>query len=514
MQANRVSQFWIALAVFAAGVLYLAALPRPLNPADEAVHLYAAKRILVGDVMYRDIFEIITPGYMYVMAALFWIFGTDITTARLAMAVLHGATMVLIGCTALRVQVRPALAWAVAFSYLALCQSAWPIASQHWLSTLLYVAVLFVLAAEARTSRRLVLAGVLLGCLIGVQQQRGVILTVGVALWVVIDTWLSREPAGAAARGWGTIGARVPALVIGVAAVVGPLLVVMIATAGIAPVWRALVIHPIVNYGGRANAPWGYVGLLTLEYARATFVPVLVWLPAVLGLTLARWLAGIARGQVTPALRRLGLLVVLGAFSILSIAYFPDFIHIAFIAPVILIAAAENGEWLLHMLARPIAIGRAVGIVIAAAITLVCAQKLRSNLSLLRQAYPLVHQTAFGRVAMQTPRDVELYDQIDTLLDGTPARALYSYPVVAHWYLLANATNPTRYGFFLASYNGPEQTREVLDVLAAKRLPYIVSLPPTVIKDDPILAYIAREYEPVSAQAPPGYQVYRRKADS
>lgn len=512
MQANRLSQTWIALAVFAAGVLYLAALPRPLNPADEAVHLYAAKRILGGDVMYRDVFEIITPGYMYAMAALFWIFGTDITTARVAMAILHGATMVLIGFTALRVQVRPALAWAVAVSYLALCQSAWPIASQHWVSTLLYIAILFVLAADARTSRRLVLAGALLGCLIGVQQQRGVILTVGVALWVVIDAWLARDPADVAARGWGAIGARVSALLIGVAAVVGPLLLIMIATAGIAPVWRALVIHPIVNYGGRTNAPWGYVGLLTLEYARTTFVPVLVWLPAVLGLTLVRWLAGLVRGQATPALHRLGLLVVIGASSILSIAYFPDFIHIAFIAPVILIAAAENGEWLLRLLPHPIAIGRAAGVVIAAALTLVCGQKLRSNLGFLRQTYPLVHETAFGRVAMQTAREVELYDQIDTLLDGTPARELYSYPVVAHWYLLANATNPTRYGFFLASYNGPEQTQEVLDVLAAKRLPYIVSLPPAVIKDDPIMAYIAREYAPLSDKAPPGYQVFRRKA--
>jgi hypothetical protein len=466
--------------------------------------------------MYRDLFEIITPGWMYLMAALFWLFGTDIDTARIGMAVLHCGTIVLIGLTCRRMGVRVCVAWVTALAYLALCQSAWPIASQHWLSTLLCVAVLFVLSTEDRTRGRWVLAGILLGCLIGVQQQRGVIMAIGMAAWCVLAGWLTVRPlGGAGVQRWRSdAAAGLLSLLLGVAVIVVPLLLFVVAAAGVAPVWRALVVHPIVNYGGQTHCPWGYVGLLTLEYSRTTVVPILVWLPAVLLLTFARCVAGMVRQETTAPLHNLSLLVVAGAFSIASIAYFPDFIHIAFIAPLMLIAAAENAEWLLQRAPGPAVIGRVAGVLLAVATTFGCVAKLRQNAALLHQIYPHVHETAFGRVAMQTPRDVELYDEIDTLLDTVPGRELYAYPIVAHWYLLANATNPTRYGFFIASYNAPDQVREVLDVLAAKRLPYIVSLPLDLIKDDPVMAYMSREYEPLSANAPPGYRVYRRREAS
>lgn len=508
---SAVDLVW-ALLLVVATLVYLGTLPRNLNPSDEAVHLYEAKRLLAGQVMYRDIFEIITPGWMYLMAALFWLFGTDIVTARLGMAVLHAGTAVLIGLTCRRLHIRPTLAWATAIAYLALCQAAWPIASQHWLSTLLCVAALHVLLSDRVGTYRFAVAGVLLGCLISVQQQRGVIMAAGVAAWCCVDAWLERRHAGVApAQGMGTRLLHVGA---GVLSVVGPVLLTMMALAGFAPVWRALVVHPIINYGGQTHCPWGYVSILTLEYARFTSPTLLAWLPVGLVPTVARLGLGIARRHSYAALRPLALLTVWCAFSILSIAYFPDFIHIAFIAPFFLIVVAENGEWLLRALPVPRGAQRGLEIVAVAAIVVVCAQQLRRNAAILQQSFPVARQTAFGRVAMQTERDAALYEQITTLLDRAPTRDLYSYPIVAHWYLLANATNPTRYGFFLASYNAPDQVREVLDVLAAARLPYIVSLPPASIKDDPVFAYIAREYEPLPEDVPPGYRVYRRKGGS
>jgi len=45
----------------------------------------------------------------------------------------------------------------------------------------------------------------------------------------------------------------------------------------------------------------------------------------------------------------------------LSIAYFPDFIHIAFIAPFFFVAAAENLEWAARHLPLPAATIRASG---------------------------------------------------------------------------------------------------------------------------------------------------------
>ena len=84
----------LALLIFAGTVLYLSWLPRNLTAADESIHLYEAKRILDGEVLYRDVFEMITPGFMYLMALLFRLFGTDFATARIAQAVLHGIAAV------------------------------------------------------------------------------------------------------------------------------------------------------------------------------------------------------------------------------------------------------------------------------------------------------------------------------------------------------------------------------------------------------------------------------------
>ena len=68
-------------------VAYLAALSYPLGHLDEGLYLFEAKRILHGDVFYRDIFDIATPGSYYLMALMFALFGTTMTVARTAAAV-------------------------------------------------------------------------------------------------------------------------------------------------------------------------------------------------------------------------------------------------------------------------------------------------------------------------------------------------------------------------------------------------------------------------------------------
>src|SRR5262245_23569214 len=132
---------WIDVALpallFAATALYVAAQPRHLAPADESVYLYEAQRVLEGEVLYRDVFEITTPGWLYLMAALLRVFGVDLATARITSAVVHGITAVLIYAACRRLAIRPGLAWLPAFAYLVVCPPAWPIASQHWLGTML-----------------------------------------------------------------------------------------------------------------------------------------------------------------------------------------------------------------------------------------------------------------------------------------------------------------------------------------------------------------------------------------
>jgi hypothetical protein len=203
------------------------------------------------------------------------------------------------------------------------------------------------------------------------------------------------------------------------------------------------------------------------------------------------------------SVRRLLLLIAFCLTSVASIAYYPDFIHIAFIAPVFFVAIAESFEWLLSRLPlsrRTVEVG---AFVVAAALVAFLGRQMHQNFVRLWQANPIVRQTAFGRIDLPMEALGRLYDRVDALLRDVPSRQLFCYPTFHSLYLMADARNPTRYGFFFAAYNSPDQIREVLDVLRAERLPYIVVLavPGFVRPDDPILAYLEREYEPLGSDS-------------
>lgn len=493
-------------------VVYLAALPRNLGPADEAIHLYEAKRVLQGDVMYRDVFEIITPGWMYLMALLFRVFGTGMATARIAMAVIHAGTMLMIGVTGRRLGVRPALAWTASFAYLAVCQSAWPIASQHWLSTFLCVLLLLVLIArDGRGWRSLFAAGVVLGLIIGVQQQRGVLMSAGVGVWVLVDLALARRvgPASSAPSLWTAL----LALGAGVAVVVVPLLVWIIAAAGFEPVWRALVIHPLTNYAATNQTNWGDVNVMTGPQARFTYPRTLLYLPLALVPLVPRVIAAVRRRDGATARPRV-LLIAFSLTSMASIAYFPDFIHIAFIAPVFFVAIADTLEWLLarasgRRWARP------AGCVAVAALVAAFSWQLTVNYAVLWRLHPIALETAFGRIDVARPVEAQLYERTNQLLANVPSRGLFCYPVLASLYLMADARNPTRYGFLHSKYSSPDQLQEVVDTLKAAQLPYIVGLRLTglLTDDDPIFAYVDEAYEPLGT-APVDSFIFRRKDPS
>jgi hypothetical protein len=52
---------------------------------------------------------------------------------------------------------------------------------------------------------------------------------------------------------------------------------------------------------------------------------------------------------------------------------------------------------------------------------------------------------------------------------------------------------------------------EVVRVLHERRLPYIVVLPGFLAPDDPIMAYLRRDYEPLAEVGEVGQAIYRRK---
>jgi len=493
-------------------VAYLALLPRNLGPADESVHLYDAKRLLGGAVMYRDVFNDITPGWMYLMALLFGLFGTTIGVARIGMAVIHGLTAGVVYATCRSLNVSRGWSWPPALAYLVICQSAWPIASQHWLSTFLGAVALWLCALHLRDRGRWSFAlGIVLGLFVGVQQQRAAMMVAGVVVWLVLNAALDRRYAVRSLRAlFGTLAWAAA----GGALVVVPLLSWVIAQAGFARVWRALVIFPLYDYAGVTHCPWGDVNIMTAWQASFTFPTFLKYLPVAMLPPAARLASALARGGARQEAARLLLLLVTAATSIASISYFPDFIHIAFIAPVFLIMIAESAEWAVGWVAGSAADRRSrpyrIASVVAGAVLLAAAAgRLYDNRVRLYRDFPASRASAFGRVDMKE-QDALLFDRVRELLAATPSRYLYCYPIIAHLYLMLDVENPTAHGFFSPGYSGPDLVQEVVDSLDATRPPYIVFLSMWRRPDDRVADWIAEHYEPIG-ETPQDTLIYRPK---
>jgi hypothetical protein len=498
--------FVLAVFLFAVTVGYLAALPLNLGSTDEGHLLHAAKRVLEGEVIYRDVFDLSTPGWTFLMAGIFGVFGTTLATARLTVALVHGGTAVLMFLACRSLGVHRTLAWASGFIYLVVCQPMLPVASYHWLATLLTVALLVLCLRTPSSASWSFVLGAVAGLLIAVHQQRGfgIGLAVGafVVLQVVIQWRFGIVPKPLIAV------RRLVAFGAGVGLVGALLLLFLVATAGIQPVWSCLVVFPLVSYRGAHTARWGvdYTGAARFALSRQLKYLPLIMLAGVPALVLQWW-----RGRSPERVRELTLLMLFCAFSIFSIVYFPDSIHIAFIAPVFVVTSATMLEWALRWL--PVGAHRPLAGAIAAAILLSGGVTLYRKLTDLRAAFPVVYQSAFGQIAygFNSP-EPQIWDQLRALLDAGPSRFVYFYPIPGHNYLISGAQNPTRFSLVVPGpYTPPDQIQEIVRDLADKRVPYVVA-PPSVAKaGDPIAAFIREHYEPTTEPQPLARVLWRRK---
>jgi len=484
---RRRSDALLALLICAATVLYLAQFPLSLWPGDEPKPLYQATRLLGGEVMYRDMFDLVLPGWTYLMAGLFWVFGTTLATARMTAAVMHGISAGVLFLICRQLAVRRELAGTAALAYLVVCQPAYPVASQHWLATALCVLLLAIALRPQPTWRRAAAMGVVVGMLIMVHQQRGAFMGLGAAACLVVEAVLARWYRDASVRP--RLAQQLSALGAGALLVVVPSIGWLVLRAGFEPVWEAVVTYPLVNY--RMRTRWGFGGGLT-----QTLPQLLAVMPVVLAVTVPRALAlGFRRADHQQA-RALSILTVFSLFSILSVWYFPDFIHLAFIAPVFLVAMAEALGWALRLL--PARAHRIVGPGVALALLAVIAWRLAQNLTGLPPGRPTFdYASAFGRVRIDQAT-IDWLEKLDALLDDVPSRTLYQHPNAGYTYLLLGARNPTRFEFVVHGYTSAKALQEVVGNLAAERPPYVITRSALVWPGDPIGRYIDEHYQPLT----------------
>ena len=487
----------VAAILFAAAFAYLALHPRNLGVTDEGLYLYEARRLLEGDLFYRDIYEIIPPGSHYLMALMFGLFGTSITVAKLSMAAVHAVTTAALYLAGRAGTVRPLLAACPALAYAALCVPVWPYASPHWVGVCLSVLLLLALIDAARepSPRRLFVAGILAGLATLVQHQRGLVLGISAGALLVLRYVIDRRMADTRPV---PLISRLTPFVAAFLLTVVPAFALMLASSGSKPMLVALVEHPLVHYGTVNRVPWGAVPILTAFLGRFTFPKLLKYLPAILLVEVGRIALDLVRRRRHEELRVLSALALLGAACAASVAYRPDFIHLGFIAPIFFVAAAECAEWI----ARSID-GRAARTAVAAVAVVVLgglAVQLWLNLDRARALYPFSAETGFGRVDFVSEKEIELIRQTEQNLKDIGTRELFSYPTYPALYLFTRTRNPTPYQLLLAEYSPPGQIEHAAEILERRQVPMVVVFAPMLKKDDAVLHYLRGKYEPIDAK--------------
>jgi hypothetical protein len=491
---------------------YLFWWPRDLYHYDEALLLYEAKRILSGDVPYRDFFEIIAPGTLYVFAGAFSLFGVSMGTARVVMAIVHLLIEWLVYVACRRAGVRPELAFTAALGHLTIGHALIPIASAHWFGTLLMMLSL-VLCLGVPQRRHWLAVGVVSGLLIVFQHQKGAVIGAGTAIVLVLDAVLDR---GVAAPWKRRLLTDLSGYAGGAALVIVPVFGILLFTAGPRPLFDALVRFPLGNYRGYKlhQLPWGFAVWPAIGHL-FWVAHLLVRLPYLAAISLLR---GLWQWTVRRDRRRAHVLLVLGVYlaaAAFSILYNPDLPHLALIACVGLVAAAETIEAGLRIAVRIAPLERAAGVAIAAVLVVLMSYQLTLNRDSRQANYPVRAETPFGTVDVADPTELLLLDTLRQRLAEEPTRELFSYPYYSSAYLLTPADNPTRFQILVPGYNSPEQFDEVVGVLESRRVPYIVVLTYWVNwNDDVIVRYLNQAYERVAlpVKGPSAFTLFRRKS--
>ena len=487
---RRLTDAAVGVLMGAAAALYLSAWPNNLGTSDEAYYLFHAKRLLAGEVLYRDMFDFITPLFTDLMAVLFRLFGAGMTTARTFNAVVHGGIVLVVYLTCRAAGVRTGLAATAAVAHLALGQPAWQYASPHWTSTLVTGLLLWA-SLDRRWARQrggLVVQGLLLGVLLALQQQKGVVMGAALTALLLADVAFDR-------RGGGPPGPPLARslfiLAAGALTVVGPLMAFHLASAGLEPIVHQLVLHPFTGYGRLNRSAWGAVNVLTTPMAAYVWPQVLTYLPLVIPVDLLRVVTGwVARGDRQRIERPL-VLAVFASASAASILYFPDFIHVAFIAPVFFVCIAEALEAGLARLDRT---GTVLGRAIAVALLVCFGWRLRDNLARARAEFPIARETAFGRVDFASERDAALIERVRGLVEGAGSREIFCYPAGAAVYLMTDTDNPTPHEIILPVYQSDEEIERTIATLEARRVPVVVLYKVLVGRDDPVGEYVRTHY--------------------
>jgi hypothetical protein len=450
----------------------------PLAPnGDQLGFLHAGSRLAVGELPYRDYFQIVPPGTDLVYAALIRLFGLKVWIPHLVMAALAAATAGLMTLIAMRVL----RGWVIFLPALLLVGFLLPVAgdaTHHWFSTMTALAALVAMVDEVSLGRigltRIGVAGALCGLTACFTQTKGAALIAGFGVWLA---WNGRRR-GAKRVEWPRECGILCATAAGVFLAVNAY---FIAAAGVRRWLFCVIIFPIRYYPAPPLNNWRVL-LHTFEWSNgiARWVSFPFIYAAVPFACIVFLLVFGRRQESRPASQRspaaadarpdenqnswpqLVLIAVTGIAIFLSVAAAPSAKRLATVGPPALILLA----WMLN---RPGELTHVLKVALSIAATV-----MTIGLPLRTQT----HWRAFlelpaGRTAFHDERQ---YEEYEWLLEHTrPGQFFFG----TQFYTQFHLRNPAPIdGFDTSEYTRPAQVQALFAALATHPVPMIM-LPST-----------------------------------
>jgi len=175
--------------------LYLHLFILPHTPVfawgDQSIFLHDARRMLDGDVIYRDFFEFTFPGTPLLYFGLFKVWGPRAWIPDF-MLLAMGVGLAWLGTVIAKSVMKGAVAFLPALLFLVLPFRSILDGTHHWYSVLAVTAALAILM-DSRSTRRIALAGILCGLATCFTQSRGPMAALGILAFLAWERRQNRE---------------------------------------------------------------------------------------------------------------------------------------------------------------------------------------------------------------------------------------------------------------------------------------------------------------------------------
>ena len=331
--ARKLSPIFLTF-VLAMVFLYLRFFLLPATPfaasGDEFLFFSRALRILHGQVLYRDVFEIAGPGTEVLYALWFYLFGQHAWVLQACHVALGCAFCLALTSISEQILEGPAV-FLPTLMFLAFDYSSAADATHHWYSTLAVVCAVSILM-RGRGSYRTGLAGLLCGIAVLFTQSEGGIVTIALSLYLLL-TRRKTETIGDSIRS--LFGFLTPCVLL-VLASLGYYAV----RAGVHTLLYDLVVFPLTGLSGPINSPRIYLHQLPNIYGPASllqatpFFVIVALVPYVYLITLYQlWKKPLGERQRQQML----LLCVAGLALFLAVCGGPTFFRLSTVAPLAIV---------------------------------------------------------------------------------------------------------------------------------------------------------------------------------